>query len=134
MLQASAKIPELGVNKAIWCTMGNKLVWHYTEKHGKLVNIEVAAAEGRLLLIRKLLYLWLVCVCPYISAPVEQIYSQCNQKNYRGSEDDVGKKKHKARDLFFHFKLWDKQLLNVPKLLPPFFFFLFFFQSPFKEL
>ena len=46
MLQGSVKIPELAVNKAILC-IGNNLVWQYTEKHGKLVNIEGAAAAGK---------------------------------------------------------------------------------------
>lgn len=77
MLQGSVKIPELVVNKAILC-FGNNLVWHYPEKHGKLVNTEVAVAAGKLLLIPKLPYLWLCCVSLYISAPVEQIYSQIN--------------------------------------------------------
>lgn len=76
MLQGSVKILELAVNKAILC-IGNNLVWHYTEKDGKLVNIEVAAA-GKLLLISKLPYLWLACVSPYISASMEQIYPQSN--------------------------------------------------------
>lgn len=48
VLQGRVKVPELAVNKAILC-IGNKLVWHYTEKYGNLVNAQVAAAAGKLL-------------------------------------------------------------------------------------
>lgn len=78
MLRGSVNMPKLAVNKTILC-IGNNLVWHYSEKHGKLVNAEVGsiavAASGNLLLIPKLLYLCLACVSLHISVSVEQIYS-----------------------------------------------------------